>query len=208
MIYINKYATSQEVQAAIDNQELSKPYVAYITGTDEIDWNGLEPTPSAPTGPFSLQLVTGGTSVVTIQGTEDEYGMYAWNNLGDYEAFQFSILDSVGNPITVPHYSACGHNIEPCGNVSGGEGEYDPESGIQSECLDEYNVLMSGIQTLCRINDIIYNNTNTDRNVQVNTGTDESTPESICNCQGGTWDGTDCIFGGGESEGPGVDPDI
>lgn len=46
MEYINKYATSQEVQSAIDNQELSKPYVAYITGTDEIDFNGLEPTPA------------------------------------------------------------------------------------------------------------------------------------------------------------------
>lgn len=42
MIYINKYATSQEVQDAIDNQELSKPYVAYITNEDKIDWNGKD----------------------------------------------------------------------------------------------------------------------------------------------------------------------
>lgn len=45
MEYINKYATSQDVQNAVDNQELSKPYVAYISGTDEIDFNSLEPTP-------------------------------------------------------------------------------------------------------------------------------------------------------------------
>ena len=42
MIWINKYATSQEVQAAVDNQELSKPYVAYITNEDKIDWNSKD----------------------------------------------------------------------------------------------------------------------------------------------------------------------
>lgn len=46
MEYINKYATAQDVQNAVDNQELSKPYVAYISGTDEIDFNSLEPTPA------------------------------------------------------------------------------------------------------------------------------------------------------------------
>lgn len=46
MEYINKYATAQDVQNAVDNKELSKPYVAYISGTDEIDFNGLEPAPA------------------------------------------------------------------------------------------------------------------------------------------------------------------
>lgn len=46
MEYINKYATAQDVQNAVDNKELSKPYVAYISGTDEIDFNSLEPTPA------------------------------------------------------------------------------------------------------------------------------------------------------------------
>lgn len=206
MEYINKYATSQEVQSALDNQELSKPYVAYITGTDEIDFNGLEPTPSAPTGPFSLQLVTGGTSVVTIPGTEDENGRYVWENLGTYEATQFSILDASGNPITAPLYSACGHDTDSCGSPTTGEGEYDPETGIAEECSTENDVVISGKTTIYIIDDVYYN-TNTDYSVQVATGTDESTPESICNCQGGTWNGSDCIFGGG-SEGPGVDPDI
>lgn len=45
MEYINKYATAQDVQNAVDNKELSKPYVAYISGTDEIDFNSLEPAP-------------------------------------------------------------------------------------------------------------------------------------------------------------------
>lgn len=46
MEYINKYATAQDVQNAVDNKELSKPYVAYISGTDEIDFNSLEPAPA------------------------------------------------------------------------------------------------------------------------------------------------------------------
>lgn len=45
MEYINKYTTSQEVQAALDNEELSKPYVAYITNEDKIDYNTIQPEP-------------------------------------------------------------------------------------------------------------------------------------------------------------------
>ena len=42
MKYINKYETEAEVQAAINNGELLKPYVAYITSSDTIDWNSKD----------------------------------------------------------------------------------------------------------------------------------------------------------------------
>ena len=193
MRHIKSYANDNAIQEAVDSQALGKPYVALDENTGKIDWNNKD---LLPTGPFSLQLVASGTSIETIQGTEDEYGRYVWNNLGVYEATQFSILDGVGNPITAPHYSACGHNIDTCGGFVNGEGGIDPGTGELVECLEENNVLMSRKWTVCRINDVFYN-INTDGSVQVSTGQDESTPESICNCQGGTWDGTDCIFGGG-----------
>lgn len=42
MEYINKYATAQDVQNAVDNKELSKPYVAFIEDGQYIDWNGKD----------------------------------------------------------------------------------------------------------------------------------------------------------------------
>ena len=40
--YINSFATENDIQIAIDNGELLKPYVAYIEDVDRIDWNSKE----------------------------------------------------------------------------------------------------------------------------------------------------------------------
>ena len=40
--YINSYATENDIQIALDNGELLKPYVAYIEDADRIDWNSKE----------------------------------------------------------------------------------------------------------------------------------------------------------------------
>ena len=37
--YINSYATENDIQIALQNGELLKPYVAYIEDVDRIDWN-------------------------------------------------------------------------------------------------------------------------------------------------------------------------
>ena len=37
--YINSYATENDIQIALENGELLKPYVAYIEDADRIDWN-------------------------------------------------------------------------------------------------------------------------------------------------------------------------
>ena len=40
--YINSYATENDIQIALENGELLKPYVAYIEDADRIDWNSKE----------------------------------------------------------------------------------------------------------------------------------------------------------------------
>ena len=40
--YINSFATENDIQIALENGELLKPYVAYIEDADRIDWNSKE----------------------------------------------------------------------------------------------------------------------------------------------------------------------
>ena len=40
--YINGFATENDIQIALENGELLKPYVAYIEDADRIDWNSKE----------------------------------------------------------------------------------------------------------------------------------------------------------------------
>ena len=40
--YINSFATENDIQTALENGELLKPYVAYIEDVDRIDWNSKE----------------------------------------------------------------------------------------------------------------------------------------------------------------------
>ena len=70
MRYINSYATSGDVQTAIDNGTLGKPYVAYITSTSGIDWNTLNVSPQSigewsnnPTyGAYKLTITDSGST--------------------------------------------------------------------------------------------------------------------------------------------------
>ena len=41
MKYINIFNTSGDVQTALNNETLLKPYLAYINGTDKYDYNSL-----------------------------------------------------------------------------------------------------------------------------------------------------------------------
>lgn len=43
--YTYTFSTSGDVQTALDNGSLGKPYVAYITSTSGVDWNTKDVTP-------------------------------------------------------------------------------------------------------------------------------------------------------------------
>lgn len=65
--HINKYASSQAIQDALDAGTLANPYVAMTTaGTPALDYNTLEPTPPAPT---TMGTWTGKSFQITETGT-------------------------------------------------------------------------------------------------------------------------------------------
>ena len=59
MRYINSYENDAAIQAAVDNGELGKPYVALNTERDEIDWNSKKETDYS-TIPLTFKILSGG----------------------------------------------------------------------------------------------------------------------------------------------------
>ena len=57
--YINSFATENDIQIALENGELLKPYVAYIEDVDRIDWNSKELGPI--TRYLTFEIVSAGT---------------------------------------------------------------------------------------------------------------------------------------------------
>lgn len=76
--YINKFQTTGDVQTALDRGELSKPYVAYVSGNDSIDFN-------TKTVNYNNQYLTFN---ITSGGTINWFGngkiMYYSKNGGDW----------------------------------------------------------------------------------------------------------------------------
>ena len=64
--YINSYSTAADVQSAIKNDTLSKPYVAYLQDEDRIDWNSYSIDYS--TMPLTFKIISGGTIGWKVQG--------------------------------------------------------------------------------------------------------------------------------------------
>ena len=89
MRYINSYATSGDVQTALDNGTLGKPYVAYVESGQYIDWNSNSVTPDYSTIPLTFEAQSDGA----IKWVKYDSGMYdpvtiqysknggAWTNL-------------------------------------------------------------------------------------------------------------------------------
>lgn len=61
--YIDKFETAEDIQTAIDNRELNKPYVALIESGNVIDWNSKDLSPDYSTLPLTFEIVSGGTLV-------------------------------------------------------------------------------------------------------------------------------------------------
>lgn len=75
MRYIQYFKTAAEEQAAIDNKELGKPYVAYLEDEQRIDWN---------TNNGSLKKVTATYNVTsTTEPTMVAWGLVANSGRGD-----------------------------------------------------------------------------------------------------------------------------
>ena len=75
--YIDKFATETDVQTAVYNGQLIKPYVAYIESEDRIDWNTKTVTPD-----YSEQYLT---FKITSDGN-----INWWANRSSYKTISYS----------------------------------------------------------------------------------------------------------------------
>ena len=83
--YIQTFETSESLQEALDNNELGKPYVAYLEDEQRIDWNTLSPAPPAPdysAMPLTFEIISDG-NIVWKDGENDHKTIeYNKNNNG------------------------------------------------------------------------------------------------------------------------------
>ena len=76
--YINKFSTVNDLQNALNNGDLSKPYVGYVVSTESVDFNTLSPVTPVISGPLKLVFGT-----VTSEDPQETPILYA--NEGDFE---------------------------------------------------------------------------------------------------------------------------
>ena len=67
--YINSFATENDIQIALNNGELLKPYVAYIEDADRIDWNSKEKV-DYTTEYLTFNILSAGTINWTASSTD------------------------------------------------------------------------------------------------------------------------------------------
>ena len=78
--YINSFATENDIQIALQNGELLKPYVAYIEDADRIDWNSKEKV-DYTTEYLTFNIISGGNINVPT-GTTYSINGAEWENTG------------------------------------------------------------------------------------------------------------------------------
>ena len=76
--YINSFATENDIQIALQNGELLKPYVAYIEDVDRIDWNSKTKIVDYTTEYLTFNILSAGTinwtaSDTSVSGTSIDY---------------------------------------------------------------------------------------------------------------------------------------
>ena len=67
--YINSFATENDIQIALENGELLKPYVAYIEDADRIDWNSKNKIVDYTTEYLTFNILSAGTINWTANNT-------------------------------------------------------------------------------------------------------------------------------------------
>ena len=81
MRYINKYTTSGDVQTALENETLVKPYLAYITSEDKIDYNSQSLAPTGYTAQYlTIEIISGGTITWTNKNSVSKVISYSLDN--------------------------------------------------------------------------------------------------------------------------------
>ena len=79
--YINSFATENDIQIALENGELLKPYVAYIEDADRIDWNSKTKIVDYTTEYLTFNITSNGNINVPT-GTTYSINGAEWENTG------------------------------------------------------------------------------------------------------------------------------
>ena len=79
MRYIDKFSTSGDVQTAINNGTLLKPYVAYVEASESLDWNTKEPPHDYSKDYLTFEILSAGTiSILNNDGIYYSLNEGAW----------------------------------------------------------------------------------------------------------------------------------
>lgn len=93
MRYIKSYPNSGAVQTALNEEELGKPYMAYLEDEHRIDWNSLEPI-SLPNKPFLFNYTAKRYDSSTGTFIKEEGQLYNKN----------VVLQNIGNVVSYDNY--------------------------------------------------------------------------------------------------------
>ena len=92
--YIQSFNTAENAQAAIDNKELGKPYVAYLKDEQRIDWNEKSETDYSKM-PLTFEIISGGA-----------INWYMQNEYYTGKTIEYSLNDGEWIEITASPYRA------------------------------------------------------------------------------------------------------
>ena len=99
--FIQSFPTSQDIQSALDNKELGKPYVAFSREEPSIDWNSKELTPPLSAQPLTIEIESASTItfklVGGIFGDMDPRTIYYSINNSDWISITSSLEGAVIN---------------------------------------------------------------------------------------------------------------
>lgn len=123
--YIQTFETGESLQEALDNNELGKPYVAYLEDEQRIDWNSKSVTPPPPgpdyrNMPLTFEILSGGV-----------INWYMQNSYGTGKTIEFSLNDGEWIEITASNFSAINVNDGDIIRFKGDNLKYgDSNSGL------------------------------------------------------------------------------
>lgn len=103
MRYIQSFSTSGAVQEAIENQELGRPYVAYVQDGQYIAWDSstppVPPEPVYSAMPLTFEIISGGTLVFKTSAEDFVRTFRLSKNGGPFETID--AVNGSGNTINV-----------------------------------------------------------------------------------------------------------
>ena len=138
MRYIQSFASSGDVQTAIDNNLLGNPYVAYVEDGQHLDWNSLAPTPQVETRIKNTYRITE-EDWGQMSGETEEYRKFSVSFYGpEFGVEKVELEDGT----EIEYEEGSGYNatatgagdyvvyITVSGDTIGGTGVQDPYEGL------------------------------------------------------------------------------